>query len=112
MGVVLANVSHIVTAESVNYLKRMLNTCGSLFGGQGPKVGYCVSEACVTQGMGHIFCIIFTVGTLQRQNNLTVMVSENIRCSPIIYDLSIFLLSGYNHLITGLGKTALRESNT
>lgn len=109
---VLANDSHIGATQGVNYLKRMLKTFGCLFGGQGAKAGYCVSEARVGHGLGHTFCIIFTVGTLQRQNNLTVMVSENIRRSPIIYDLSIFLLSGYNHLITGLEKTALRESNT
>lgn len=40
--------------------------------------------------IGHIFCIIFTVWALRSQNNLTVMVSENIRCSPIKYYLSIF----------------------
>lgn len=37
MGVVLANASHIVTAEGVNYFKRMLNTFGSLFGTKGQR---------------------------------------------------------------------------
>lgn len=37
MGVVLANASHSVTAEGVNYLKRMLNTFGSLFGAKGHR---------------------------------------------------------------------------
>lgn len=60
----LASVSDIVKAEGVNYLRRVLNVFGFLFAGKGQRQVIYVSEACAGPGMGHIFCIIFTVGTL------------------------------------------------
>lgn len=110
-----ANASDVVKAEGVNYLRRVLSAFGSFWGrgGKGPRWVIYASEALAGPGMRQIFCIFFfTVQPLWRQHHLKVMVTESIRCSPTIYDLSIFLLSGCNHLITGLGGTALCEANT